>query len=126
MTKKNKIESLIKEDMVNYNSSSKGYDWQNTTTSMQMSLVDILKMDRTDNDQAQKVLPHEVQTSFEKVLNIVDSVDELKSDFIRAYNNPVIADDSAKKQSIKDMIRDLGDANKKYVEVIKKLDKLRV
>ena len=126
MGKKNKIENLIKEDLVNYNSSSRGYDWHNTTNPVQVSIVDILKVDLTNKDKASKVLPHEAQTSFEKILNIADSSDELKSDFIRAYKNPIIADDISKKLAIKEIVKDLNEVNKKYAEIVKKLEKLKV
>ncbi len=128
MTKLNIIENLIQEDIVNHQTSSEGegYGWHNRTNPSQMSLIDILKVDRSDQDKAKKVLPHEVQTTFEKVLGIVDNVDQLKSDFIRAYNNPVIADDSDKRQSIKDIVGDFNNINKQYLKIIKKLEELNI
>ncbi len=128
MTKLNIIENLIQEDIVNHQTSSEGegYGWHNRTNPSQMSLIDILKVDRSDQDKAKKVLPYEVQTTFEKVLGIVDNVDELKSDFIRAYNNPVIADDSDKRQSIKDIVGDFNNINKQYIKIIKKLEELSI
>ena len=116
-TKRNNIETLIEEDIVNHQSSSEGegHGWHNKTNPAQISLIDILKVDRTDPGKANKILPHEVQTTFEKVLGIVDSVDELKYDFIRAYNNPVISDSGSKKQAIKDIVGNLNSINKQYI-----------
>ena len=124
---KNKIENLIKEDLVNYSSprSGQGYDWHNKTNPVQMSLVDILKSDRSDYEKARKVLPHQIQTSFDKLMGIVDQVDELKADFIKAYSNPIIADNDSKKEAIKGLVNNLSKANKLYEDVLKQLDQLQ-
>ena len=128
INKENRLEGLIKEDLVNYQSpnSGKGYDWHNRTNPMQMSLVDILKIDRADYEKAKKVLPHEIQTTLEKILTIVDQVDELKNDFVRAYNKPMIQDSSEKKDNIKGIVRDLNSINQKYIDVVKKLDQFQL
>lgn len=123
----NKIEKIIKEDLVNYQSpnSGQGYDWHNKRNPVQMSLVDILKSDRSDYEKARKVLPHQMQTTFDRLLKISDDVNSLKEDFIRAYSNPMIKDDESKKKIIKGMVEDLNAANDKYREVIKKLDQIQ-
>lgn len=123
----NRIEKIIKEDLVNHSSTGggQGYDWHNKTQPMQMSLVDILKADRSDYEKAKKVMPHQIQTTFERLLSLSDQVDQLKSDMIRAYSNPMIKEDDKKKEIIKSMVKDLSAANDKYREVIKKLDQLQ-
>ena len=125
----NIIEDLIKEDLVNHNSGGglggKGYDWQNRTSPMQVSLIDILKADRGDYEKARKIIPYQLQTTFERLLALSDQVDQLKDDFIRAYSNPIIKEDDKKRDIIKSMVKDLSIANDKYTEVVKKLDQLQ-
>ena len=123
---RNRIEKLIKEDLVNHQSSNQqGYDWQNRTSPMQMSLIDILKADRSEYEKAKSVIPHEIQSTFERLLTLADQVDQLKADFIRAYSNPIIKEDDKKREIIKSMVKDLSEANDKYTEVVKKLDQLQ-
>jgi hypothetical protein len=122
----NKLEKLIKEDLVNYTAGGgQGYDWHNRSQPMQMSLIDILKADRGDYEKARRVIPHQIQTTFERLLTLSDQVDQLKSDMIRAYSNPMIKEDDKKREIIKSMVKDLSAANDKYMEVVKKLDQLQ-
>lgn len=122
----NKLEKLIKEDLVNYTAGGgQGYDWHNRSQPMQMSLIDILKADRGDHEKARRVIPHQMQTTFERILAVSDQVDQLKSDMIRAYSNPMIKEDDKKREIIKSMVKDLSEANDKYREVVKKLDQLQ-
>ena len=122
----NKIEKIIKEDLVNHAAGGgTGYDWHNRSQPMQMSLVDILKADRGDYEKARKAIPHQTQTTFERLITLADQVDQLKGDFIRAYSNPMIKEDDKKKEIIKSMVKDLSEANDKYTEVVKKLDQLQ-
>jgi hypothetical protein len=129
MKKKNSIEKLIEEDLVNYQGSKaggQGYDWHNYKRPQQTNLVDILKVDKGDMDQAKKTMPHQLQTTFDKILYLSEQVDGLKDDLVKAYNNPIIKDDKRKRELIKEMVNDLNEANDKYREVVKKLDQLQL
>jgi len=125
--KRNLIEKIIREDLVNHQvpGQNSGYDWQNRRNPTQMSLVDILRSDRSDVEKAKHVLPHEVQTTFERILAITDQVDQLKDDFIRAYNNPIIKEDDKKRELIKDIVKDINKSAEKYTDIIHKLDQLQ-
>lgn len=127
--KKNKIENLIKESMgTSYSSPEEGgsYDFYKKVNPMRMSLVDILKADRGVGDKARKILPHEMQTTFEKLLYLSDQLDSLKSDFIRAYSNPILKKDDERKQRIKEMVKELNNANEIYKKIISDLDQIQM
>ena len=127
--KKNKIENLIKESMgTSYSSPEEGgsHDFYKKANPMRMSLVDILKADRGDQDRARKILPHEMQTTFEKLLYLSDNLDSLKDDFIRAYSNPILKKDDERKQRIKEMVGELNKANEIYKKIISDLDQMEM
>lgn len=128
--KKNKIENLIQENLgeTSYQRPREGrsYDLYNKENPMRISLVDILKSDRVDNDRAKKILPHEMQTTFDKLLYLSDKLDQLKSDFVRAYANPILKKDDERKQRIKDMIGELNKANEIYKKIIYDLDQMQM
>lgn len=127
--KKNIVEKLIEEDLVNYstgnNGGSEGYNWHNRQRTQQVSMVDILKADRSDWNKAKGVIPHQIQTVMDRIIDMHDDLDSLKSDFLRAYQNPMIKDDAQKKEKIKAIVSDINKLAKGYTEIAKKMDGLQ-
>ena len=123
----NKLEKIINEDMVNHGGgdTSASYSWQNRRGNEKMSLVDILKADKSDWEKARKVIPHQVQTVLDRVMGLADTTEEIKLDFIKAYSNPMVKDDTQMKETIKDIVSDLNKANKLYVDIVTKLDSMQ-
>jgi len=123
---KNKIVSIIEENLVNYQSpnSGQGYDWHNKINPMQMSLVDILKTNRGEWEKAKKVLPYQIQTVFDRIISLYDNNQELKTDFIKSYNNPMIKDNDDTKTTIKNIILMINEIDSKYKDIISNLNKL--
>lgn len=125
--KKNKIEQLIVEDLVNHETSngSSGQSWQNSANNVRVSLIDILKIDRNEMGNSGKVIPYQTQNTLDKILMLADQADSIKDDFVKAYSNPMIKEDDRKREMIKGMIKDINAANESYKKIAETLDQLR-
>lgn len=121
-----RIEDILEEDLVNYSTgnSASGYDWYNRKEPVQMSLVDILKLDRNDWEKALNALPYQIQPVFQQILTIIDDNESIIGSFDKAITNPLIKTDESKISTIKRAKAKLKGIKKAYTEVIELIDNL--
>lgn len=123
-----KIEEIIKEDVVNMGTSpeSPGYGWMNRKLPMHMSVLDILKMDKSDLDKAMAVMPHQTTPIFDKLVKMIDDILIMRNEFKNILQHPLVRNDEEKKQAIKKSRDRLGKIAEVYRNMISELQKLKL
>lgn len=124
----NKLEKIIQEDLVNHstNKGGYGYDWHNYQRPEQMNLVDILKMDPNELNAVKKVLPHQIQSVFDQLIELYDDASILQAQFTKALSNPMIHEDEQSKEKIKSVIEKFDKTIKMLNEIAEEVNSLQM
>jgi bacterioferritin (cytochrome b1) len=110
-------EKLLKEDQKFLSGVDSYVDWMKRTVPVQMSLKDILGMDRKGQDNPNPLYPHNMQNIEQLLADAVELNRSIRTQLEAAQPNPIIKNDKLKTHVLKKLL-------KKNEEIIEAYDKM--
>jgi hypothetical protein len=80
-------------------------DWMQRTVPSQMSLKDILNVDRKGQDNPNPLYPHNMQNIEQRLADAIELNRSIKSELETAKNNPIIKNDKLKSHVITKLLK---------------------
>lgn len=101
-------------------------DWMKRTAPVQMSLSDILDMNKEDNKKGPPIYPYNVQNLENLIKSEMDSNQTILNEIQTIKKNPIIKNDKLKSHLISKIEKKIENAIKEYYDILNDIKYLTI